>query len=476
MINRILIRMKAVQTLYSYLLTRTEFKIATEPQSAQSADKRFAYRAYIDMLLMLMELTGNRASAFPAIPAGAVDKHLKDSTIGTELAGDIHLKNIIFRETSDIKALAPVIQHLHDAIVVTTAFKDYARKRKLDLGDEVKLWSTLFRTTIAKDDDTEKAFRDFEGFTAAGYRHAIQMVDDTLQSYYNTKSGYTAALTALNTSLEHARDLYMGIFGLIVALTRLQEERLENAKTKYLASAEDRNPDTRFIDNALAARLAKDPELEKYLKDNPRSFTNDITLTNALLDQVLQSTPYQRYMQGKDKGLRTDYELWRDLLKDIIFRSDDFVQAMEDRSVYWNDDLMIIGSFVLKTIRQATGNPDNEVFFMPAYKDTEDERFGEELFRYAVQDRQKYRTYIDACIDPVNWDPERIAFMDIIIMTVALAEILHFPNIPIAVSMNEYVDIANIYSSPKSGQFINGVLYKIIDSLKQQGDMAVMKP
>jgi N utilization substance protein B len=164
-----------------------------------------------------------------------------------------------------------------------------------------------------------------------------------------------------------------------------------------------------------------------------------------------------------------DCDFWRSILKNVIFTSDDLADALEEKSVYWNDDLQIIGTFVLKTIKQSANAPEEAIKLLPQYKDAEDARFGNELFIDAIKNRETYRSYIDRLINVGNWDPERIAFMDIVIMTTAISELINYPAIPLAVTMNEYVEIANTYSSPKSGQFINGILYNVVNILREEG-------
>jgi N utilization substance protein B len=164
-----------------------------------------------------------------------------------------------------------------------------------------------------------------------------------------------------------------------------------------------------------------------------------------------------------------DCEFWRNIMRNVVFTSDELAEALEEKSVYWNDDLQIIGTFVLKTIKQSANAPEDAIKMLPQYKDEEDSRFGNELFIDSVKNREVYRSYIDSLINVGNWDPERIAFMDIVIMTTAISELINYPAIPLAVTMNEYVEIANTYSAAKSGQFINGILYNVVNKLREEG-------
>ena len=141
-------------------------------------------------------------------------------------------------------------------------------------------------------------------------------------------------------------------------------------------------------------------------------------------------------MNAETDDYVADCEFWRNVMRTIILPSDDLAEALEAKSIFWNDDLSIMGTFVLKTIKQFAGSQDKEVKFLPQYKDEEDENFGPDLFRYAVENRETYRSYIDRFINSSQWDPERLAFMDIVIMIAAIAELINYPAIPVPVTMN----------------------------------------
>ena len=187
-----------------------------------------------------------------------------------------------------------------------------------------------------------------------------------------------------------------------------------------------------------------------------------------MLRTIKESDIYYDYMNFPATDYHTDCEFWRNVFRYIILNDPDFLEAIEDKSVFWNDDLEIIGTFLLKTIRRFDSeNHENAV--LPKFKDDEDERFGAELFSAAVRNRDKYREYVDRFVNSDSWDSERLAFMDVVILITCFAEILNFPKIPTAASINEYIEIAKAYSTPKSAAFINGILASAIDMLRQDG-------
>lgn len=460
--------------LYSYLLTRTDFKLILEPTSA-SADNKFAFAVYNDLLLTLLELTGHTTKAGSRRSLLDLDKKLLKSKVGAALAGEDALKKYILDNSTDIDVLRPALQPLADLVAASTVYKDFRRRRSATLADEVSLWLTLLETVVTRNEGYMKALRSVDGFSTVGFETGVKMFIQTLMSYRDSVDGYQAALNNLTRSLDQAYDLYVSCFALIIELTREQRRRLEQAKSKFLASAEDRNPNTRFVDNAFVAELEKNQQIETFMSKGVVSWETDITLINSLLKAITASKIYRDYMEAPATDYATDCEFWRDVMRTVVFTSDDFLEALEDKSVFWNDDLQIMGTFVLKTIRQSSNTPPegdsaaSTVVLLDKFKDQEDAEFGARLFVDAVRHREEYRQLIDRFVDSDSWDPERIAFMDIVIMIVAITELVEFPNIPLAVTMNEYVDIANDYSAPKSGQFVNGVLFNVVNALRADG-------
>lgn len=334
------------------------------------------------------------------------------------------------------------------------------------------MWTAVFETVVARDKDFIEALRSIDGFTMAGLEGGVRMFVDTLNSYRDTKGDYALACSNLEKSLDQAYNLYVSFFGLIVAITREEARRIEAAKTKFLATADELNPNVRFIENKFVEKLIESPDVETFLEKCPVNWDAEITLVNKLLSAIKLSPEYEKYMSLPSSDYARDCEFWREILRTVVFTSDDLLEVLEDKSVFWNDDLQIMGTFVLKTIRQSGANPDMPVRLLDKYKDEEDAAFGAELFVSTVKHRIEYREYIDAMIDNNSWDPDRLVFMDIVIMLTAITELIDYPNIPLAVTMNEYVEIANDYSSQKSGQFVNGILFNIVNLLRDKGLLA----
>ncbi|MFG6384994.1 MAG: transcription antitermination protein NusB [Muribaculaceae bacterium] len=471
MINRILIRIKVVQILYSYLLSRSEFKIDAAPEAA-SRDRRFAYSVYLDMLSLIQELSGIRTNN-PERSLAAIDVHPKFRTnrVGRALADNTILKAITYKDIADLNSFRPYLQKLSDKLAASTVFTDYARKRSHSLEDDVKLWTVLLETTILKDPEVTEILRQNPDFSLAGLHRGIMQAVNTLNAYNDSRAMYTKARKDLEDSLDQAYKLYFDLFLLIVELTREEVDRQEVAKGKYLATAADLNPDSRFVDNAFAKFLENNETLTEFVDEHKSTWVDSPGLLKNLLDAILASDLYAEYMKLETTDWKTDCEFWRNIMRNVVLPSDALAEALEAKSIFWNDDLSTMGTFALKTIRKFAQSENGEgVRFLPQYKDEEDAEFGMKLFTYAVDKREQYREYIDKFINP-DWDPERLAFMDIVIMIAAIAEIDNFPGIPLPVSLNEYIEIANDYSTRRSGPFINGILYSIVNMLIENGEL-----
>jgi N utilization substance protein B len=255
----------------------------------------------------------------------------------------------------------------------------------------------------------------------------------------------------------------------MVEITRFADRRIDNRRHKLRPTEEDLNPNTRFIDNAFMAQLAQNAQLVEFSNNQKRSWDDESDFVKRLFSQIEETKAYQEYMAKETLTYEDDRELWRKLYRTVIASNDEIDEILEEQSLYWNDDKAIIDTFVLKTIKRFSPENGAEQELLPEYRDEEDREFARKLFRAAITGAETYRNMMAESTK--NWDMERIAFMDILIMQVALAEMLTFPSIPVSVSLNEYVEIAKMYSTPKSSSFINGMLDTIVNKLKEENKL-----
>jgi N utilization substance protein B len=266
-------------------------------------------------------------------------------------------------------------------------------------------------------------------------------------------------------SIEKAYDLYFYLLLLIVRLTSYAEERMNKKKQMLTASVEDRNPSTRFVENRFAAQLAVNKELLAYTEKQKISWEQHSELIKELYDTITASEIYAQYMQSKEDSYLKDKEVWRMIFKKTFSESEVLGKELEEISIYWNDDAETIMSFILKTIKQFDENNGSNQPLLAMFKDDEDWEFVKELLRNSIYNEKEYKELISE--HTKNWEVDRLAFMDSIIMQAALAEIHSFPSIPVNVTMNEYIEIAKDYSTAKSSIFINGILDSIVDKLRK---------
>ena len=191
------------------------------------------------------------------------------------------------------------------------------------------------------------------------------------------------------------------------------------------------------------------------------------TTKRKLCNRVEDSEAYLDYMADPSDSYEADREVWRKLYKRLILKDDEIDSILEEKSIYWNDDKGIIDTFVLKTINQFVQENGADQPLLPEFKDEEEELFARKLFRAAILNAENYHRYMSETSR--NWDFNRLAYMDVVIMQIALAEMMSFPSIPVSVTINEYVNLAKLYSTPKSGSYINGMLDSIAHHLVKSG-------
>ena len=287
--------------------------------------------------------------------------------------------------------------------------------------------------------------------------------------YQNGGKNLEAAEKELFYSLSKAYDLYKYLLTLMIEVTQFADRRIDNRRNKLRPTYEDLNPNTRFIDNAFMAQLMQNTQLEEFRANQKRTWDDEGDFVKHLFEQIEQTKTYQEYMAKETLTYEDDRELWRKLYRSTIAQNETIDEILEEQSLYWNDDKAIVDTFVLKTIKRFEPENGAEQELMPEYKDDEDKEFARKLLRASIANAEAYRKLMEN--NAKNWDMERFAFMDILIMQVALAEIFAFPSIPVSVSLNEYVEIAKMYSTPKSGSFINGMLDSIVSQLKSENKL-----
>lgn len=293
----------------------------------------------------------------------------------------------------------------------------------------------------------------------------IRVIQIVYAWYQNRDKDLNQVERELLLGLQKSYDLYYYLLQLMIEITDLHEERVNTKKNKFLPTHEDLNPNMHLINNQFIRQLRNNTMFVSYTANRPMSWELNQNFVKGLLDKIIESNTYKEYTELTKPTYNDDKEFWRKSFKSFIHRNEALDDILEDESIFWNDDIEIVQSFVLKTIKQFNKTAAENFSLLPMFNDDEDKDYATTLLRETLANGQEYREMIAKNAD--NWDFERIAFMDVVIMQVAVAELYKFESIPIRVTLNEYIDLAKSYSTPKSSTFINGVLDAIVAELKK---------
>lgn len=461
MINRVLIRIKVVQMLYSYLLTEKQFSLEPSP-SQPTKEKRFAYKIYLDTLALMVHLGRDLG----------VRSKMSANRFTASLASADVVKAIIAKQAhGEHYEFSAVLSELAAEVKVSGIYKLYAKKSTEDsLSADVRVWKELFEHIIWSSPIYNKVAEGYENYSMRGMERMREMMDATFTNFMGSHGGVNEALEQLGQSMLAARELYIRMLVLPVAIADLRMSKIEAGRAKRLPTSEDINPDMRLTEAPLLDAIRENVQIQDYVDKFDIDWqAENQGLIEALLKTVMESPAYVEY-KAKEPSLEADYVFYRTVFTDIIANNEAFLEDMESKSVFWNDDIDIMTEFAIKTYRRfEEGMGQNALLAM--YKDDDDRAFGLDLFRAVVNNKEQYRAVIDECLDTKIWETERLAYMDVIILETAIAEMLNFPSIPLKVTINEYIEMAKSYSTNKSGMFVNGLLGVIVAKLRREGKL-----
>ena len=275
-------------------------------------------------------------------------------------------------------------------------------------------------------------------------------------------------------SFDKSYELYLFLLSSLIELKRVAERKEEarQSKANRLGTPIDGVfPEKMFSENKFLCQLDINNELVEYREKQKKEWIEEDAFYKRLYNTMIESDIYGMYLTREDFSYEADREVIRKLYKTFIEGNDDFETLLEDHCLYWNDDKFLVDSFVLKTIKRFNESSDETQPLLPQFAIENDSEFAAQLFEATILRKEEIHTLISN--NCKNWEFDRLAFMDIIIMQIALAEILTFPTIPLNVTFNEYLDIAKVYSTPKSAAYINGLLDHIVKQLR--ADKTILK-
>ena len=300
-----------------------------------------------------------------------------------------------------------------------------------------------------------------------------KVVQLTYAYYQNGSKNIDTAEKELAFSLSKAYDLYNYLLALIVGITQEARRHVEVAQARAQREGTPM-PSQKFILNRFALQLEENKMLNDFMEAQKVNWNDEPEILKKLYKQITESETYQDYMASTEDSYDADREFWRKIYRTIIETSEDLDSLLEEKSIYWNDDREIVDTFVIKTIKRFEEKNHANQPLLPEYSNEEDRDYARKLFRASIMHSDEYQRFMSDASQ--NWDFTRLAYMDIVIMQIAIAEMLTFPSIPISVTINEFVNIAKLYSTPRSSGYINGMLDGIARHLIDRGQLIKPMP
>jgi N utilization substance protein B len=302
-------------------------------------------------------------------------------------------------------------------------------------------------------------------------RHIRVKVMQTMYAFKGGESDdFSKDQKFLLFSIDNMYNLYLLILSLLMEVQKRAENDLQKKQKKHLATKEDKDPNRKFVNNELLKLLADNFQLKNQLEThNITNWNLDSEYVDIIFKSITSSELYKDYMQTRTSDFKEDKDFIVDVFKDIIAPNEKLYDYIEDKNLTWLDDLPTVNTTILKLLRKAKTMSADGYFTPKLYKDSEDKQYAVDLFRKTLLNRTAINSEI--ALKTLNWDADRIANVDYVLLQLAICELKNFPSIPVKVTINEYLEIAKEYSTPKSSIFINGILDKLVKEYEEMGTL-----
>ncbi|HRS19137.1 MAG TPA: transcription antitermination factor NusB [Bacteroidales bacterium] len=291
----------------------------------------------------------------------------------------------------------------------------------------------------------------------------------TLQTVYSYRKSDTKIFAEhykeFNHSIEKSYELYLLFLQLLPELQHYAHIRIDQIKNRIIKDDNEWQRLLPFANNLVIQQIQSNSQFQSLVKKHTISWSHQQPLIKQLFKTIVQSSLYDTYIQSLST-YENDKKFVRKVLSSIILESEDIYQFLEEYSIYWNDEIEYIISIVEKTIKQFKETVAGGGEILPKYKDEEIEHFSKTLFTKTIEKWNEYNVYIDKKLE--NWEQERVAEIDVILLQIAITEAVEFCEIPLKATLNEYIELAKWYSTEKSNMFVNGLLHTIFKELRQQ--------
>lgn len=295
-----------------------------------------------------------------------------------------------------------------------------------------------------------------------------------MQTLYASKGGESDNVKVsekfLLQSLDSMYDLFIAQLSLLIEVHKKSKDILDKTQNKLLATKDEKNPNAKFINNEVLTLLSTNENLLELIEDQKENLWYlDFEYIDVIFKSMLKSDIYKDYMSTKTSTFKEDKAFIIDLFTEVIAPNDKLYDYFEDKRITWLDDLPVVNTAILKILKKVKVSSEGKFFTPKLYKDMEDRDFGVDLLKKTTLNQAKFSEEIGS--KTKNWDAERITKIDTVLMQMAICEFQKFPSIPVKVTINEYLEIAKEYSTPKSSNFINGILDKIVKEYTTEGNL-----
>ncbi|TVQ11991.1 MAG: transcription antitermination factor NusB [Bacteroidetes bacterium] len=295
-------------------------------------------------------------------------------------------------------------------------------------------------------------------------RHLRVKVLQSLYAFFQSgNTSLNAGEKELLFGIERIYDMYLYQLGLLIEINHQVQRIIDENRVKRIPTQEDLTPNKRFLDNECLQGIVSNKTLQAKLNQRKISWNEDLDIPRKIFIQFRESNAYKEHMEKETITFDNQKEIILRLLKNHVCEFELLHHFYEEKSIYWLDDWELINKMIIKSIKAMNSGAEDAFELMNLYKEADDKKFAIELFHKTILNDKEFAPMIAAKTQ--NWDIDRIALMDIIIMKMALTEIIKFPEIPVKVSLNEYIELSKMYSTPKSKIFVNGILDKLVEEL-----------
>lgn len=268
-------------------------------------------------------------------------------------------------------------------------------------------------------------------------------------------------------SLEDIYDLYLVLISLLIEVQLKAKSYIEISKKKQLATDEDHNPNTKFVDNVFLNMLKNNSLIEKELKKKKLNIWKlDNEYVEVIFQNLICSDLYKDYLNDDIKSFESDKLFTVKFFKSIVATNEKLYNYLEDKNISWSDDFPVVNTSIVKLINKSKRDSSLDYFIPTLFKDIDDKDFASELLNLTIKNYKQYNKEI--ALKTSNWDPERVANLDYVLLNLAICEFLNFKTIPVKVTINEYIELSKDYSTPKSNVFVNGILDALVKDFNKK--------